>query len=89
MDEELAAAEERSSRQTAAIDAAYSRGELGDGGWHAANARLVVPACLCAETPEAVGLEPRWVGREYAGPSSPRRSNLDRRFSASGVRTAT
>ena len=31
---------------------AYERGELGDDGWHAANAALVVPAYLAAETLE-------------------------------------
>jgi SAM-dependent methyltransferase len=50
--EELEAAKERGWRETAAIDAAYERGELDDAGWHAANADLVVPAYLAAETPE-------------------------------------
>jgi hypothetical protein len=52
VDEELAAAKERGWRKTAAIDAAYERGELDDAGWHEANANLVVPAYLAAETPE-------------------------------------
>jgi SAM-dependent methyltransferase len=52
VDEELEVAKERSWRKTAAIDAAYERGELDDAGWHAANANLVVPAYLSAETPE-------------------------------------
>jgi 2-polyprenyl-3-methyl-5-hydroxy-6-metoxy-1,4-benzoquinol methylase len=52
VDEELAAAKERGWRETAAIDAAYARGELDDAGWHAANASLIVPAYLASETPE-------------------------------------
>ncbi len=52
MDEELEAAKERSWRKTAAIDEAYARGKLDDAGWHAANAGLIVPAYLAAETPE-------------------------------------
>jgi len=52
MDEELAAAKERSWRRTAEIDEAYARGDLDDAGWHAANAGIVVPAYLSAETPE-------------------------------------
>jgi hypothetical protein len=51
-DESLAAAKERGWREVAAIDAAYARGELDDAGWHAAMARLVVPAYLAAATPE-------------------------------------
>ena len=52
MDEELEAAKERGWRQTAAIDAAYERGELDGAGWHEANAGLIVPAYLAADTPE-------------------------------------
>jgi hypothetical protein len=52
VDEELEAAEERSWREVAKIDAAYARGELDDAGWHAATAELVVPAYLAAGTPE-------------------------------------
>jgi SAM-dependent methyltransferase len=52
VDEELEAAKERGWRRTAAIDAAYERGELDDAGWHAANAGVIVPAYLAAETPE-------------------------------------
>ena len=52
MDEELEAAKERGWRQTAEIDAAYERGELDDAGWHAANAGVIVPAYLAADTPE-------------------------------------
>jgi hypothetical protein len=51
-DESLAAAKERGWREVAAIDAAHARGELDDAGWHAAMARLVVPAYLAAETAE-------------------------------------
>lgn len=50
VDEELAAAKERSWRQVAQIDEAYARGELDDDAWHEATARLVVPAYLAAET---------------------------------------
>jgi SAM-dependent methyltransferase len=52
VDEELEAAKERGWRETAAIDEAYARGELDDAGWHEANAGLIVPAYLAAETPE-------------------------------------
>jgi hypothetical protein len=52
VDEELEAAKERGWRKTAAIDAAYERGELDDAGWHAANAGVIVPAYLAADTPE-------------------------------------
>jgi Methyltransferase domain len=52
VDEELEAAKERSWRETAAIDAAYERGELDDQGWHEAVAAIVVPAYLAAETPQ-------------------------------------
>ena len=52
MDEELAAAKERSWRQVAEIEAAYERGALDDAGWHEASAALVVPAYLAAETPQ-------------------------------------
>ena len=52
MDEELEAAKERGWRKTAAIDAAYEREELDDAGWHEANADLIVPAYLTAETSE-------------------------------------
>ena len=52
MDEALEAAKERSWRETAAIDAAYARGELDDAGWHEAVAALIVPAYLAAETAE-------------------------------------
>jgi hypothetical protein len=52
VDEELEAAKERGWRRTAAIDAAYERGELDDAGWHAANAGVIVPAYLAADTPE-------------------------------------
>ncbi len=51
MDEKLESAKERSWRETAAIDAAYARGELDDAGWHDAIAALVVPAYLAAKTP--------------------------------------
>ena len=53
MDDELESAKERSWREVAVIDAAYTRGELDDEGWHAAVAALVVPAYLAAETAEA------------------------------------
>lgn len=53
MDERLEAAKEQAWRNVAAIDLAHARGELDDAGWHAAMARLVVPAYLAAETPEA------------------------------------
>ncbi len=52
MDEELEAAKERGWRETAAIDDAHARGKLDDAGWHEANASLIVPAYLAAETPE-------------------------------------
>ena len=52
VDEELEAAKEGGWREIAAIAAAYERGELGEEGWHAALAALVVPAYLAAETPE-------------------------------------
>jgi len=52
VDEELEAAKERSWREVAAIDAAYTRGELDDGGWHAATQALIVPAYLGASTPQ-------------------------------------
>jgi len=67
VDEELEAAKERSWREVAAIDAAYARGELGDEGWHAAVAALVVPAYLAAETPESgSGSSRDPAGWEYA-----------------------
>jgi SAM-dependent methyltransferase len=53
VDERLEAAKEGAWREVAAIDAAYARGELGDAGWHAAMASLVVPSYLAARTPEA------------------------------------
>jgi SAM-dependent methyltransferase len=49
----LASTLDRGSRETAAIDAAYARGELDDAGWHAANAARIVPAYLAAATPQA------------------------------------
>jgi hypothetical protein len=52
VDEEIEAAKERSWRETAAIDAAYERGQLDDAGWHAAVGELVVPTYLAAESPE-------------------------------------
>jgi SAM-dependent methyltransferase len=52
VDEALEAAKEGAWREVAAIDAAYTRGELDDDGWHAANAALVVPAYLSAATAE-------------------------------------
>lgn len=52
MDEELESAKERNWRKTAAIDAAYTRGELDDAGWHEAVAGIIVPAYLAAATPE-------------------------------------
>jgi Methyltransferase domain len=67
VDEELEAAKERSWRETAAIDAAYARGELDDEGWHRAVAALVVPAYLTAETPEGgSGSSRDAAGWEYA-----------------------
>jgi SAM-dependent methyltransferase len=50
VDEALAAAKEGCWREVAAIDAAYARGDLDDGGWHAAMAELVVPAYVSAKT---------------------------------------
>jgi SAM-dependent methyltransferase len=52
-DEALATTLDRGSVETAAIDAAYARGELDDAGWHAANAARIVPAYLAAATPQA------------------------------------
>jgi len=49
-DEALAAAKDRGFRHTAAIDAAYARGELDDAGWHRAWAEIIVPAYLHADT---------------------------------------
>jgi SAM-dependent methyltransferase len=67
VDEELAAAKERSWRAAAAIDAAYAAGELDEAGWHEANAALVVPAYLAAETPEGgSGSSRDAAGWEYA-----------------------
>jgi SAM-dependent methyltransferase len=51
-DAELNSAKERAWREVAAIDAAYSRGDLDEHGWHAAMRALVEPAYLRAETPE-------------------------------------
>ncbi len=51
-DEALATTLDRGSREVAAIDAAYARGELDDAGWHAANAARIVPAYLAADTPQ-------------------------------------
>jgi SAM-dependent methyltransferase len=42
---------ERGWRELAAIDEAFERGEIDDEGWHAAVARIVVPAYLGAGTP--------------------------------------
>jgi SAM-dependent methyltransferase len=53
VDAELEAAKERAWRDIAAIDEAHARGALGDAGWYAAMAALVVPAYLAAETAEA------------------------------------
>jgi hypothetical protein len=52
VDETLEAAKEDGWREVAAIDAAHARGDLGDVGWHAAMAAVVVPAYLAAETPQ-------------------------------------
>lgn len=52
VDEELESAKERGWRETAAIDAAFERGELDEVGWHEAVAGLIVPAYLAAETPQ-------------------------------------
>ncbi len=42
---------ERGWRELAAIDEALGQGEIDEEGWHAAVARIVVPAYLAAETP--------------------------------------
>lgn len=67
MDEELAAAKEGGWREIAAIDAAYAAGKIGPDEWHAAMARLVVPAYLAAATPEGGSGSSRDAsGWEYA-----------------------
>lgn len=46
-----AALEDNAWREIADIDARLDRGDIDEAGWHAAMARLVVPAYLAAETP--------------------------------------
>ena len=54
-------------REIAAIDARLERGEIDEVGWHAAMARLIVPAYLAAETPwEASGKSGSTEDWEYA-----------------------
>lgn len=55
---------ERGWRDTAAIDEAYTRGEIDEAGWHARVAALVVPKYLAGRDPRAqsgyTGTEAEW-----------------------------
>jgi hypothetical protein len=53
VDEPYATAKERAWREVEAIEAAYTRGELDDAGWHEAMAAIIVPAYLAGPTAEA------------------------------------
>jgi trans-aconitate methyltransferase len=78
VDEELEAAKERAWRETAAIDAAYARGELDDAGWHdEAGQSFLDVGCANGHLMESMA---RWAGVEpYGLDISPELAELARR----------